>query len=70
MWQINYTSKITGYELVKCDMSDGQGSRKRTLERKHRRNDQDENGKCGIYDIWKLKMVEEKVWKHNRCWRE
>ena len=53
-------------------MTDGQGrkletgrnnvgkSEERTLEKKNRKNDQDD-GKCGIYDTWKWKMINEKL---------
>ena len=38
----------------------------RTLEKKNRKNDQDDR-KCGLYDIWKWKMIEEKFWKYESC---
>ena len=38
----------------------------RTLGKKNRKNDQDDE-KCRIYDLWKWKMIEEKLWKYESC---
>ena len=40
--------------------------KERILEKKNRKNDQDD-GTCRMYDVWKYKIIEEKFWKYESC---